>query len=104
MRNNTNVLIFSVECIIICKFVPALYLYVSEQAMLRISATKLRNNLFTYLDKVKAGEILIVLRNKDEAARIVPPHTQEWRDKMKVQPKLKVKPDELIQPMDDLWE
>ena len=72
--------------------------------MLKISATKLRNNLFTYLDKVKAGEILIVLRNNDEVARIVPPQIQEWRNKMKVQPKLKVNPDELIQPIDDLWE
>ena len=72
--------------------------------MLKVSATKLRNNLFQYLDRVKAGEILIVCRNKNEVARLVPPQTQDWRKQMKVQPKLKVTPDELIQPIDDLWE
>ena len=72
--------------------------------MLKIAATKLRNNLFHYLDKVKAGEILIVLRNKDEVARIIPPQTQEWRKHMTVQPKLKVKASELIKPLDGIWE
>ena len=71
--------------------------------MLNITAAKLSENLFHYLDKVKEGEILIVLQNGDEVARIVPPHNREWRKNMTVQPKLKVPPDELIKPLDDIW-
>ena len=56
------------------------------------------------MDRVKAGEILIIFRNKNEVARIVPPQNQDWRKHMTVQIKLKVTPEELIKPLDDIWE
>ncbi|MCP4753283.1 MAG: type II toxin-antitoxin system prevent-host-death family antitoxin [Proteobacteria bacterium] len=32
--------------------------------MLTVSASKLRSNLFEYLDKVSAGETIVIKRNK----------------------------------------
>ncbi|MBW2339497.1 MAG: type II toxin-antitoxin system Phd/YefM family antitoxin, partial [Deltaproteobacteria bacterium] len=37
--------------------------------MITISATKLRNNLFDYLDKVAEGETVVIQRNNHEVAR-----------------------------------
>ena len=39
--------------------------------MIKVSATKLRNNLFDYLDKVANGETIIVERNNQDVARII---------------------------------
>jgi len=69
--------------------------------MLKITAAKLSKNLSNYLEKVKAGEILVVIQNEKEIARIVPPHSIDSRKHMTVQPKLNVPPDELIKPLED---
>ena len=72
--------------------------------MIKVSATKLRNNLFDYLDKTSEGETIIIQRNNKEVARIVPTRQTNWRDKMTITPKLMVKPEEFIKPIEDLWE
>ena len=71
--------------------------------MIRVSATKLRNNLFDYLDKAASGETIIIQRNKHEVARLVAAQPVEWREKMKLTPRLLVEPEELIKPLDDIW-
>jgi prevent-host-death family protein len=71
--------------------------------MIRISATKLRNNLFDYLSKAASGETIIIQRNKREVARLVAAQPVDWREKMKIMPHLLVEPEELIKPLDDLW-
>jgi prevent-host-death family protein len=72
--------------------------------MIRISATKLRNNLFEYLDKASAGETIVIQRNNQDVARIVSTHQINWRDKMSIKPVLLVSPEELIKPIEDIWE
>ena len=72
--------------------------------MIRITATKLRNNLFEYLDKASKGETIVIQRNNQDVARIVPTHQVDWRDKMSIKPELLVSPEELIKPMEDIWE
>ncbi len=72
--------------------------------MILVSATKLRNNLFKYLDKTSKGEIIIIQRNNEEVARLVPAHKINWRDKMDVKLKILVKPEELIKPLEGIWE
>lgn len=71
--------------------------------MITISATKLRNQLFECLNKVLEGETIVIQRNKNEVARLVPPFQQDWRKKMRIQPKLKVSSEELIKPLEDIW-
>jgi prevent-host-death family protein len=75
-----------------------------ELKMILVSATKLRNNLFKYLDKISKGEIIIIQRNNEEVARLVPAHKINWRDKMDVKLKILVKPEELIKPLEGIWE
>lgn len=72
--------------------------------MITVSASKLRTNLFEYLDRVSAGETIIVLRNKREVARLIGLDKSEWRKKMAIQPKIRVSPEELMKPLDDIWE
>lgn len=72
--------------------------------MRTISATNLRNDLFNYLDKVAAGEVIIIQRNNQEVARLVPVAQGNWRDKMSVKARLLVSAEELIQPVEDVWE
>jgi prevent-host-death family protein len=72
--------------------------------MRTVSATNLRNDLFNYLDIVESGEVIIIQRNNQEIARLVPTAQGNWRDKMNVKVKLLVPAEELIQPLDDVWE
>ena len=72
--------------------------------MIKISATKLRNNLFDYLDKVAGGETVVIQRNNVEVARLLPLQKSNWRNNMTIKPKILVSPDELIKPMEDIWE
>jgi prevent-host-death family protein len=72
--------------------------------MIKVTATKFRNNLFGYLDKVAKGETIVIQRNRQEVARLISPPKPDWRDNIKVQPKLLVSPEEIIQPIDDIWE
>ena len=72
--------------------------------MIKVTATKLRNNLFDYLDKASEGETIIIQRNNKEVARIVPIHQANWRNKMTIKPQIMVAPEELIKPVEDIWE
>ncbi len=72
--------------------------------MIEVTATKLRNNLFDYLDKASEGETIIIWRNNKEVARLIPTGQTNWRDKMTIKPKIMVAPEELIKPVDDIWE
>jgi len=72
--------------------------------MIEVTATKLRNNLFDYLDKASEGETIIIRRNNKEVARLIPTGQTNWRDKMTIKPKIMVAPEELIKPFDDIWE
>ena len=73
-------------------------------AMIKVSATKLKNNLFDYLNMASKGETIIIQRNKEEVARLVPTHQTDWRDKMTIKPQVMVAPEELIKPVEDIWE
>jgi len=72
--------------------------------MITVSATKLRNNLFNYLEKVVNGEIIMIYRNNKEVAKLVPPNISNWRKQMKIKPKLLVPPEEIIKPIEDIWQ
>ena len=72
--------------------------------MIKVSATKLRNNLSNYLDKASRGEIILIQRNNKEIARIIPSEQLNWRDNMTIRPKIMVDPEELIKPIEDIWE
>lgn len=72
--------------------------------MVTVSATKLRSNLFEYLDRLAAGEVIIIQRNNEEVGRIIPTPKSNWREKMTVRSELLVDPDEFIKPIDDIWE
>ncbi len=71
--------------------------------MIEVSATKLRNHLFDYLDRVSEGETIVIRRNNQEVARLVPTQQVNWREKMHIEPKLLVAPEELIQPIEEIW-
>jgi prevent-host-death family protein len=64
--------------------------------MIIVTATKFRNNLFGYLDKVAKGETIAIQRNKQEVARLISPPKADWRENIKVQPILLVAPEEII--------
>ncbi len=72
--------------------------------MIKVSATKLRNNLFDYLDRATEGETIVVQRNNREVARLVPIRQANWRDKMSIKPKLLATPEEIIKPIEDIWD
>ncbi len=72
--------------------------------MLTTSATNLRNNLFDYLDKVTKGETIVIYRNKKEVAKLVPPIVSNWRDLIKTKFEILVPTDEIIEPMEDIWQ
>jgi len=72
--------------------------------MIKVSATDFRKHLFEYLDKAAGGEIIVIQRNSQEVARLIPVEQTNWRDNMKIVPELLVSPEELMQPMDDIWE
>lgn len=72
--------------------------------MIEISATKLRANLFEYLDKIEQGETVIVQRHNQKVVRMNPIHSTNWRNKLSQKAKLKIPADDLIKPMDDIWE
>ncbi len=72
--------------------------------MIKVTATKLRKDLFHYLDQALAGEIIIIQRNNKEVARLVAVPQQDWREKMKTQLEFLVPIEELIQPIEDIWE
>jgi prevent-host-death family protein len=72
--------------------------------MKKVTATKFRKNLSEYLDQVSAGEIIVIQRNNKDVARLVAIPQQDWREKMKMKPEFLVPIEELIQPIEDIWE
>ncbi|MEZ4658423.1 MAG: hypothetical protein R2911_12690 [Caldilineaceae bacterium] len=46
--------------------------------------------LFEYLDKAAAGETIVIQRNNQEVARIVPTLQHNWRQQMTIEPKILV--------------
>ena len=72
--------------------------------MITVSATTLRKNLFTYLDRAAAGETVLIQRNNQKVAHLVPVMRTDWRDNMKIMPALLVSPEEFMEPLDDVWE
>ena len=72
--------------------------------MIKVSATKFRNNLFKYLNKVSEGETIVIQRKNQDVAKLISPPKGDWRDNMKAQPKLLVSPEQIIQPLEDIWE
>ena len=72
--------------------------------MITISATKLRNDLFNYLEKVVSGETIMIYRNKKQVAKLIPPNISNWREQVKIKPKLLVSAEEIIKPIEDIWQ
>ena len=72
--------------------------------MLTVSVTNLRKDLFNYLDKVESGEVVVIQRNSQEVARLVPTVQGNWRDKMTTNVRLLVSADDLLQPVAEGWE
>ncbi|MCK4763945.1 MAG: type II toxin-antitoxin system prevent-host-death family antitoxin [Candidatus Aminicenantes bacterium] len=72
--------------------------------MITVTATKLRSDIFVFLDKVAQGETITVQRNGREVALMVPANRGNWRDRMREKIKLLVPPDEAFAPLEDTWE
>jgi prevent-host-death family protein len=72
--------------------------------MITVSVTKFRKHLFEYLDRAAAGETIIIQRNNQNVAYLVPETAANWRDNMKQTLKTNVTPEELMQPVGDVWE
>ncbi|MBN2001059.1 type II toxin-antitoxin system Phd/YefM family antitoxin [candidate division KSB1 bacterium] len=72
--------------------------------MLKVTVTNLRKNFFNYLDKVSNGEIIYIYRHKKNVAKLLPPNIKDWRDQMKNKVEILVEPDELIAPIEDIWQ
>lgn len=72
--------------------------------MITVSATKFRKHLFEYLDKASEGETIIIRRNNQNVAYLIPEKQADWRDAMKHTLRSNVTADELIQPIADIWE
>ena len=72
--------------------------------MIKVSATKFRNNIFKYLDAVAAGKTIVIERNGRDVGRLTAGGQSDWRQGMKVQPELLIAPEQIIEPLDDIWE
>jgi antitoxin (DNA-binding transcriptional repressor) of toxin-antitoxin stability system len=70
--------------------------------MISISTIDFQTHLFEYLDLVAKGETLRIEHHHQEIARVIP--SQNWREKMTIQPQLLVPLEQLISPLEDLWE
>lgn len=72
--------------------------------MITVTATKFRKNLFEYLDKVAAGETVIIFRNNKEVARLVSLKPVDWRARMTETITVNVSPEELMEPIQGIWD
>ncbi|MBN1782582.1 type II toxin-antitoxin system Phd/YefM family antitoxin [bacterium] len=72
--------------------------------MIILTATEFRKNLSACLDRVSAGETIVIRRNGREAARLVPCRAGDWRGRMTVRPVVLVPDEALIETMDDFRE
>ena len=62
--------------------------------MLNITATDLRGGIFAILKKVESSENVVITHNKKS----------DWRKQCTKKLKLLVSMDELIKPVEDIWE
>ena len=99
----TNYFKITIICTQDKKYVHIL-INVRRISMIKVTATKLRKDLFHYLDQAADGEIIVIQRNNKEVARLVAVPQQDWREKMNTQLKFLVPADELVQPIEDIWE
>ncbi|KPA10396.1 hypothetical protein MHK_009408 [Candidatus Magnetomorum sp. HK-1] len=52
----------------------------------------------------KNDKVHLIIMFKNEANTIVETSgNEDWRTRMKIKPEILVSPDEIIQPMDDIW-
>jgi antitoxin (DNA-binding transcriptional repressor) of toxin-antitoxin stability system len=72
--------------------------------MITIQAVKLKENLFEYLRKIEEGETIVIRHNNQDVAFLVPPVKSDWRSRMKIQPKVLVPPEKIIEASEDIWE
>ncbi len=73
----------------------------TEVVMITVTATQFRSQLFEYLDKVTAGETIIIQRNRRQVARLVPMEPSDWQSKMTQTLRVTVTEEELISPIED---
>ena len=69
-----------------------------------VTATQFRKHLFDYLDRIAAGETIIIQRNNVQVAQVRPIQPTNWRETMRHKIEILVSPEELMQPLDDIWE
>lgn len=72
--------------------------------MIVISVNELQADLSRYLDEISKGKQIIIQKHQKDIALLSPVSRADWRDKMTVRPKLLVSPEEIIEPMADVWE
>ncbi len=72
--------------------------------MLKVTATQFKKNLSGYLDLASQGDTIIIERNKKSVARLVPVPQSNWRDKISITPEILVSAEELVKPIEDIWE
>lgn len=72
--------------------------------MIVISVNELQADLSRYLDEISKGKQIIIQKHQKDIALLSPISRTDWREKMTVRPKLLVSPEEIIEPMTDVWE
>jgi len=72
--------------------------------MITISTSELQEHLKRYLDQVAKGETVVIREDQREVARLVPAQESDWRDRMTVRLEFNVPPEQLVEPLDDIWE
>ena len=85
---------------------PELCLYTLYQGrvhMMIVSASRLRKELFTILDDVSNGQSVQITRHGEVVATISHSDPLDWRQRVRVEPKLKKDPIATFAPLDEEW-
>lgn len=67
----------------------------------RVSATRLRRDLFQTLREVQRGATVLIERDGKVVARLVPAETENWRQAIEHKPRLLVSDEEAFKPLED---
>lgn len=67
--------------------------------MIKGTATKLRSHIFEYLQKAAKGETVAIRLNGADVAMLVPVKIKNWRDRMKIKPKLLMPAERAFEPV-----
>jgi antitoxin (DNA-binding transcriptional repressor) of toxin-antitoxin stability system len=70
--------------------------------MKKITATRFRKELFSWLTKVSRGERVTIERDGKEVAMLVPLEGKSWREH--IHNRGKILEEDAFAPMDDIWE